>query len=189
MKITNKDWWDGELNGKTGIFPSNYVETISDSAKIVKPVNEVSRRNTVAEKPVSDGNSSLTAPIKPKDSEKPKVIPRATIVSKPKETKDTSPRINLVLSNPGINRNTKPNHLAINTEKSKQPKQSATVEYHDIQPNGANGIATQRVVPVTVKTNDLIFGEFEECHTEDGDLFYFNIKTGVSVWELPEQPN
>lgn len=28
---TFKDWWKGKLNGKVGIFPSNYVQVISDA--------------------------------------------------------------------------------------------------------------------------------------------------------------
>jgi hypothetical protein len=24
----NPDWWEGELNGKIGVFPANYVERI-----------------------------------------------------------------------------------------------------------------------------------------------------------------
>ena len=26
MCVNDRDWWQGEINGKTGIFPSNYVE-------------------------------------------------------------------------------------------------------------------------------------------------------------------
>ena len=24
----NADWWEGELNGKVGVFPANYVEKV-----------------------------------------------------------------------------------------------------------------------------------------------------------------
>ena len=32
INIVNKDkeeWWSGELNGKTGVFPANYVEAVA----------------------------------------------------------------------------------------------------------------------------------------------------------------
>jgi len=190
IKIANKDWWDGELNGKTGIFPSNYVETINDTPKsTAKPVNEIARRNTINEKSkVEDG-----PPGRP-DAEKPKIIPRNLFSVKSKE------KANLITSNPGLIRNTKPNHLAVNVD----PMASAPkVKSAGDESNGSNGATTtatseknpqinperQKIVPVTVKANDLILGEYEECHTEDGDLFYYSVKTGCSVWELPEQPN
>lgn len=25
------DWWKGEVNGQTGLFPSNYVQTLSNA--------------------------------------------------------------------------------------------------------------------------------------------------------------
>lgn len=35
INIVNKsgsDWWTGELNGQTGLLPSNYVQPLSESA-------------------------------------------------------------------------------------------------------------------------------------------------------------
>ncbi len=33
IRVTNKDvtegWWEGELNGATGVFPNNFVEQLS----------------------------------------------------------------------------------------------------------------------------------------------------------------
>ena len=26
IRVDESDWWEGELDGKTGVFPSNYVE-------------------------------------------------------------------------------------------------------------------------------------------------------------------
>lgn len=31
MEETNADWWTGKVNGRRGLFPSNYVEKISSS--------------------------------------------------------------------------------------------------------------------------------------------------------------
>lgn len=33
MEETNADWWTGKVNGRRGLFPSNYVEKMSSSEK------------------------------------------------------------------------------------------------------------------------------------------------------------
>ncbi|CAA17920.1 Protein csh3 [Schizosaccharomyces pombe] len=37
LEHVNNDWWRGELNGKEGIFPSNYVRLLEDSAVKAQP--------------------------------------------------------------------------------------------------------------------------------------------------------
>jgi len=32
VKKSGLDWWTGELNGQTGLLPSNYVQPLSESA-------------------------------------------------------------------------------------------------------------------------------------------------------------
>jgi len=38
---TNADWWTGRVNGKQGLFPSNYVEKVPASPPSYPPPNEV----------------------------------------------------------------------------------------------------------------------------------------------------
>ena len=39
--VINKEeegWWEGELNGKTGMFPSNFVEVLPNAEELPTPV-------------------------------------------------------------------------------------------------------------------------------------------------------
>lgn len=41
LTVINKeeeDWWEGELNGKTGMFPTNFVEVLPNAEELPTPV-------------------------------------------------------------------------------------------------------------------------------------------------------
>lgn len=62
---TNADWWTGKVNGKQGLFPSNYVEKMSPSISPPSyPPPSDSRRQTPAPSPVPY-NSGPPVPYQP----------------------------------------------------------------------------------------------------------------------------
>ena len=38
IKKEEEGWWEGDLNGKTGMFPSNFVEVLPNAEELPTPV-------------------------------------------------------------------------------------------------------------------------------------------------------
>ncbi|KAI7901215.1 SH3 domain-containing protein [Cokeromyces recurvatus] len=64
VEFVNNDWWKGTVNGKTGIFPSNYVK------KIESPMNEKKSLNSTPPPPPPSERDSYgsytSSPLPPK---------------------------------------------------------------------------------------------------------------------------
>ncbi|XP_073704014.1 SH3 domain-containing protein 21 isoform X1 [Garra rufa] len=72
----DEGWWEGELNGRRGFFPDNFVMVIPADALNTgnagqAPVRRVSQKNTVNQKPVMDQNNSDTNTKTETKSDKP----------------------------------------------------------------------------------------------------------------------
>uniref|UniRef100_A0A671T078 Osteoclast-stimulating factor 1 n=1 Tax=Sinocyclocheilus anshuiensis TaxID=1608454 RepID=A0A671T078_9TELE len=72
----DEGWWEGELNGRRGFFPDNFVMVIPADALHTgnagqPPVRHGSQRNAVNQMPVMDQNSSDANPKTETKSEKP----------------------------------------------------------------------------------------------------------------------
>ena len=59
---TNTDWWTGRLNGKQGLFPSNYVEKIPGSPPSYPPPSDTRGASPA---PLAPYNSGPPAPYQP----------------------------------------------------------------------------------------------------------------------------
>lgn len=57
IKQEEEGWWEGVLNGKTGVFPSNFVEIISTEDE--EPSNDLSESQPAEEKPETKGKKVM----------------------------------------------------------------------------------------------------------------------------------
>lgn len=57
IKQEEEGWWEGVLNGKTGVFPSNFVEIISTEDE--EPNNDLSESQPAEEKPETKGKKVM----------------------------------------------------------------------------------------------------------------------------------
>ncbi|KAI9475627.1 MAG: hypothetical protein EXX96DRAFT_574007 [Benjaminiella poitrasii] len=64
VEFVNNDWWKGTINGKTGIFPSNYVKKIETPINEKKPVN--SPPPPPARQSERDSYGGYSSPLPPK---------------------------------------------------------------------------------------------------------------------------
>ncbi|XP_065349144.1 SH3 domain-containing kinase-binding protein 1 isoform X3 [Cloeon dipterum] len=105
VTILNKDtqekgWWKGEVNGKVGVFPDNFVEIIkTDSAPSLRKKNSESKKK-IPDPVVEDKSSaaSKTPPLLPK---KPKAPPPQEVELK-KMRPAPEPKMNIPDMKPSI---------------------------------------------------------------------------------------
>uniref|UniRef100_K1QWQ4 CD2-associated protein n=1 Tax=Magallana gigas TaxID=29159 RepID=K1QWQ4_MAGGI len=57
IKQEEEGWWEGVLNGKTGVFPSNFVEIIGTEDE--EPNNDLSESQPAEEKPETKGKKVM----------------------------------------------------------------------------------------------------------------------------------
>ncbi|CAH0552731.1 unnamed protein product [Brassicogethes aeneus] len=73
--LEDPGWWKGEINGKVGVFPDNFVEIISDEAKPTPPLaakpNHATTVTSVASQRKSIESKNETAKSPPVPSKKP----------------------------------------------------------------------------------------------------------------------
>ncbi|KAK4337039.1 hypothetical protein RND71_043387 [Anisodus tanguticus] len=145
-KVEDKGWWKGELNGKIGVFPDNFVELI----KINSTTNNQNTNNTSFSKQVSsnsfilnNGNSLASndtneenCPKLPKKNTETKLSSLITgklneIISKANETKSANSTL-LKQESIKINSNTSTPNLSLKSNKSSKQDVSENLSNVDL---------------------------------------------------------
>ncbi|XP_059488506.1 SH3 domain-containing kinase-binding protein 1-like isoform X2 [Neocloeon triangulifer] len=87
-----KGWWKGELKGKVGVFPDNFVELIkSDSSSLRKKISDT--KKPAPEPTIEDKSSALskTPPLLPKKPKAPPPQDAQSISNELKKTDNKAP--------------------------------------------------------------------------------------------------
>ncbi|XP_066965261.1 SH3 domain-containing kinase-binding protein 1-like isoform X20 [Macrobrachium rosenbergii] len=90
-ELEDKGWWRGELNGRVGVFPDNFVELISveETAKPPRPEKPAAVLKK-GSSPTSSADSTPTGTLSKADKEPPPPLPEKKVQAPPPPEKKVS---------------------------------------------------------------------------------------------------
>ncbi|XP_064080025.1 SH3 domain-containing kinase-binding protein 1-like isoform X7 [Macrobrachium nipponense] len=90
-ELEDKGWWRGELNGRVGVFPDNFVELISveETAKPPRPEKPAAVLKK-GSSPTSSADSTPTSTLSKADKEPPPPLPEKKVQAPPPPEKKVS---------------------------------------------------------------------------------------------------
>ncbi|CAL4092711.1 unnamed protein product, partial [Meganyctiphanes norvegica] len=102
-ELEDKGWWRGEVNGKVGVFPDNFVEliTVEETAKPPRPEKPATVKSGSTGSPSSSNNSTPTGTLNKTDKEPPPPLPEKKVAAPPPpEKKPVGNSVSPSFSNP-----------------------------------------------------------------------------------------